>query len=327
MSLAHGFTHTIALIQSDATVRTRLLPEIRRSLERRQPVLMVVSETIADLVRADLGTLADRLQWGDATAFYGRLGAAYEGFRRYLAERHAAGHRVHVIAEPELADSVASGPVAHRTCAYLPYESMCNEAYAPYESPVTCVWDTRRHPPSIIEEARSVHGHELTEAGRVGNPGYRAPDDYLTGRGHATLPPVPGEVDHDVTLHQLDDLSVLRRTVAAWTRDHDFRPAAADDVSIAVTEIATNALLYGGRPARARGWHDDGTLIVQVDDPGGRPPPPTAGYRPPAATSATNGRGLWLARQLADTVTIHTSPGRTYVRLHFPHQIMHRSVD
>jgi anti-sigma regulatory factor (Ser/Thr protein kinase) len=325
--LAGRFTHTIAMIQSDATVTTLLVPEISRWLESGQRVLMVVGQPIADLVRARLGTHVAGLEWGEQTGFYTRLGSTYERFRQYLAERHAAGRPVHVVAEPELADIVATDAAAERTCAYLPYEAMCNEAYAPYGSPVTCVWDTRRHSSTIIEEARSVHGYELTEAGQIGNPGYQDPEQYLAARGQAELKPVPALVDHDVTLTDLDDLRVLRHTVTAWTRGHDFRPAVAADVSIAVTEIATNALLHGGQPARARAWHDDGTLIVQVDDSGGRRLSPAAGYRPPAVTSATNGRGLWLARQLADTVATHTRPGRTSVRLHFPHDIMHRGTE
>jgi len=37
-----------------------------------------------------------------------------------------------------------------------------------------------------------------------------------------------------------------------------------------------------------------------------------------------NGRGLWLARQLADVVTAYTGSGVTSVRLHFPTGLTHR---
>lgn len=318
------FAHTIVTIRSDATVRSHLIPEIRRSLARNQPVLMVVGDPIADMVRIVLGTHDAGLEWGDSGAFYTRLGSAFERFRRYLAEQHAAGRHVHVIAEPELADVAATGAAADRTRAYLPYEAMCNEAYAPYGSPVTCIWDARRHSAAVLEEARSVHGHELTEAGRVRNTAYRPPDDYLTGRAEPPLSSVPGRVDHDIVLSGPGDVRVLRNTVSAWAGDHGFRHSVTGELGVAVTEIAANALIHGGNPARARAWHDNGTLIVQVDDPGGRRPPAAAGYRRPAATSATGGRGLWLARQLADTVAIRTGPGHTSVRLHFPYDIVHR---
>ncbi|WP_433796562.1 ATP-binding protein [Actinoplanes sp. CA-252034] len=314
------------MIDSEATVRARLLPEIHRSIEGGVPVLMVVSDPIAGLVRADVGTHAPGIVWGDPAGFYTRLGAAFECFRRYLADRHAAGQPVHVVAEPEFADDVAMGTAVDRARAYLPYESVCNETYAPYGSPVTCVWDTRRHSAAIIEEARNVHGHELTEGGPVPYAGYRAPEDYLAGRAQLPPPQPPVVVDHDVGLHQLADLRALRAMIAGWTGRHGFRDAAAEDVGVAVTEIATNALVHGGSPARVRAWHDDGVLVVQVDDAGGRPVSPFAGYRRPEVTSKVGGRGLWLARQLADTVDVHSGPGVTSVRLRFPREIMHRDA-
>ena len=64
---------------------------------------------------------------------------------------------------------------------------------------------------------------------------------------------------------------------------------------------------------------------MQVDDRGGRPIPPDAGYHPP--DRACNGLGMWLARQLADVLTTHTSLNRTSVRLHFPYGVTHRVGD
>jgi len=55
----------------------------------------------------------------------------------------------------------------------------------------------------------------------------------------------------------------------------------------------------------------------QVEDAGGVPVPPTAGYLPPAVDQV-GGRGMWIARQLADIVSTHTSAGKTLVRMSFP---------
>ncbi|BCJ39959.1 hypothetical protein GCM10010168_28180 [Actinoplanes ianthinogenes] len=63
---------------------------------------------------------------------------------------------------------------------------------------------------------------------------------------------------------------------------------------------------------------------MQVDDAGGVPLPPRAVYLPPGG-EAPAPRGLWLARQLADAVTSHTTDSVTTVRLHFPHDITHRN--
>ena len=102
------------------------------------------------------------MEWVDA--YDQRLGFAYEGFRRVLADRHAAGRTVHVIAEPDVATD-PQAPV-DRAAAYFAYESICNEVYAAYGCPVTCVWDARRHPALTIGNVRAVHAHELTSESR-----------------------------------------------------------------------------------------------------------------------------------------------------------------
>ena len=182
---------------------------------------------------------------------------------------------------------------------------------------MTCVWDGRRHPAPIIENVRSVHNHEITEAGSVANARYVAPGDHFAARNHLPLPSSPPATDLDLSLAGLDDLPLLRTAVESWVRRRSFPPAAAGDVVIAVGEVASNGLVHGAPPVRVRGWHIAGALVVQVDDAGGRALPPTAGYYPPTMRPR-NGRGLWLARQLADVVTAQVHHGVTSVRLHFP---------
>jgi len=81
--------------------------------------------------------------------------------------------------------------------------------------------------------------------------------------------------------------------------------------------VASNGLVHGAPPVRVRGWHFASALVVQIDDAGGRAVPSTAGYYPPTMRPGS-GRGLWLARQLADVVTAYTGSSVTSVRLHFP---------
>ncbi|WP_306214813.1 ATP-binding protein [Actinoplanes sp. RD1] len=323
MTSGHAL-HTALVSNSDDELIAVLEAELRRSAGRYDDILLVVGKDTRRLVSQRVGDLGGALCWGDPSGFYQRLGFAYEGFRRYLAEQHGAGRRVHVIAEPDLTGGVDAGLHADRAAAYLAYEAVCNETYAPYGGAVTCLWDRRHHAAAVIDGVRATHRHLLTGEGRVPSPAYRGPERYLTERHDLTLPPAPDDVEHDVTLAEVADLSRLRAVLHPWAAGHHFAGEPADDLVVAAVEIAANGLRHGSAPVRIRAWHHRDTLIVQCDDGGGRPIPVTAGYRRPRLAAAPGGRGLWLARQLADVVITDSVPGRTSVRLHFPYEVMHR---
>ena len=321
-----SFRHAALIAGGDDELVAALVPELRRSAEAYDEVLLVVSGHHRALLTAAAGDLGDALTWGDPEGFYQRLGFAYESFRRYLAERHRAGRRVHVIAEPDFVGGVDADARAERAAAYLAYESVCNDAFEPYGSPVTCIWDRRNHPQAVIDGARATHRHLLTADGVRPSPQFLAPDSFLAARRHAPLAAPPEPVDRDRVLHDVAELGELRSLLSKWTAGHGFSAAAAEDVVMGVVEIATNGLRHGLPPVRVRAWHRQDTLIVQCDDMGGRPVPPAAGYqRPRLAGARPGGRGLWLARQLADVVVIESAPGRTSVRLHFPYGPLHRA--
>lgn len=323
-----SFRHAALIAGRDEDLLAALVPELRRSVEVYDEVLLVVSEHRRHLLMAATTDLGDALTWGDPGGFYQRLGFAYERFRRYLAERQRAGRRVHVIAEPDLTSGVDAGTRGDRAAAYLAYEAVCNDAFEPYGSPVTCIWDSRHHPRAVIDGARAAHRHLLTVDGFRPSPQFLAPDRFLGARRHSPLPAPPEPVDRDRVLHDVAELGELRSVLGKWTAGHGFSAAAAEDVVAGVVEIATNGLRHGLPPVRVRAWHARDTLILQCDDVGGRPVPPGAGYhRPQLAGARPGGRGLWLARQLADVVLIESVPGRTSVRLHFPYGPLHRAED
>jgi anti-sigma regulatory factor (Ser/Thr protein kinase) len=320
------FLHSALIADTDRDVITALAPELRRSAEVYDEVLLVVSEPTRTLLTGQTGDLRDVLQWRSPAAFYQRLGFAYEAFRRYLAEHAAAGRQVHVIAEPQFTGRAGAEPLPDRAAAYLAYEAVCNETYAPYGSAVTCLWDRRRYPPTVMHDVEATHTHLLTPAGRHLSPSYVPADKYLADRRPATLT-APQQVDQEHTLTQVTQLSGLRAALTGWAAARGFGEELTDDLIVAVAEVASNGLRHAATPVRVRAWHHHDTLVVQCDDDAGMPVPATAGYhRPDSADALPGGRGLWLAHQLADIVQVASAPGRTSVRLHFPYSVMNRRM-
>ncbi|WP_329100908.1 ATP-binding protein [Micromonospora sp. NBC_01699] len=103
------------------------------------------------------------------------------------------------------------------------------------------------------------------------------------------------------------DISALRHRVARLAAGNGLHGDRLDDFVLAVYEILTNAVRHGGGTGSMRLEHLDGDLVCQVDDDG---PGFSPGARADNAVPRTGGRGLRLARELTDSLTItHRAPG------------------
>src|ERR1700719_4352151 len=87
-------------------------------------------------------------------------------------------------------------------------------------------------------------------------------------------------------------LHALRAGVKAHACQAGLPEARAEDVVLAVHELAANAVNHGVGAGRLRIWKLAGSLRCQVEDGD----PPRSGYLLPSKA----GHGLWLVRQIAD---------------------------
>jgi serine/threonine-protein kinase RsbW len=101
------------------------------------------------------------------------------------------------------------------------------------------------------------------------------------------------------------DLSRMRTLVAAYVRAAGLTGTAGNDFVVAVNELVANAIRHGGGYGDLDLHRHDGNLSCVVTDYGG--PAAIPAIAPPASTQF-NGRGLWLARQLTDTLDLRGRP-------------------
>ena len=105
----------------------------------------------------------------------------------------------------------------------------------------------------------------------------------------------------------------MRSLVAQRAAGAGLAEASREDLVLAVNEIVTNSVQYGGGGGVLHLWREPGAIVCEARDRGfiadplaGRLPPPVDQY---------GGRGLWLVNQLCDLVQIRSHPGGTAVRV------------
>ena len=111
----------------------------------------------------------------------------------------------------------------------------------------------------------------------------------------------------------LDDLHDVRALVAAAATAGGLSPSRTDDLVVATSELAANSILHGGGRGLASVWGGKGATFVEVAD-AGTITDPTVGRVRPDPTSE-DGRGLYIANQLCDEVSIDSSATGTRIRL------------
>ncbi len=111
----------------------------------------------------------------------------------------------------------------------------------------------------------------------------------------------------------LDELHDVRALVAHRAEAAGLPARRASDLAVAASELAANSILYGGGLGLATVWDDGRAVFVEVADAGTIEDPTVGQVRPDPA--AENGRGLYIANQLCDAVSIDSTPTGTRIRL------------
>lgn len=112
-----------------------------------------------------------------------------------------------------------------------------------------------------------------------------------------------------------DTLVTVRRLVEWYAERHGLAGHDLYRFVVAVNEITTNAVRYGGGGGRLRLWRVGGRLYCRVTDNGPGLPWPYQHGNPPVPPGSSSGRGLWLARQWVNRLTIESDANGTSVTL------------
>ncbi len=307
---SHGsYRHDALLYDDQEQLVATAVPFLRDGLAAGDAAVIATSADTASLLRdaVDGDPRVHVLERGDV--YRARTPTAITTFRQLADERSEAGaRRVRVVGEVDF------GETERDWLEWQRYESVVNKALADWPLWGLCVFDAQRLPEPILESARQTHTSIVTPAGRLPNPDFVAPADYLRSR------PIPAEpleaTAPRLWARDVADFIGLRHAVAAELATVDAPRDLIEDYLLAVDEMTSNAVRHGKPPVSLRLWVGPDRIVCSIDDHGPGFDDPFAGYGPAHGEDLSRGgMGLWLARQLCDHVDLSGDDDGAHVRL------------
>jgi anti-sigma regulatory factor (Ser/Thr protein kinase) len=190
-------------------------------------------------------------------------------------------------------------------------DAALNVALADLPVRVTCFFPELPLHLEILDGARRNHPVLLMAGQLRHNPEHIGPREVLTAR--PAPPPVllgPPDMRMEFSAWQLHE---VRTAVEQALEAADYGRERAEDVVLAVNEVATNAVEHGTPEARLSVWAGPGGLVCEIDD-GGTLRDPLPGLQAPHPAEA-RGRGVWIARQVCDSLHVWVDERGTHVRM------------
>lgn len=279
-------------------------PFLRESVERGETAVAILSGPRNDALRQALGAASGEVEFRAPEALYDTPVRLLARWAQELADHRGDG-RLRVVSEVPYDHGPAS---AAREWARA--DALFASAFGHAPLDMLCTYDTSALPDAVLVDARSTHPYLVERGERLANPDYGDPIAFMRALDAAPLAP-PAGVVHELAFDE--EPVVARRFAAERARMAGLAGERLDDVRVAVTEIATNAVLHGRAPRVVRAWQDGGAIVFEIEDGGAGITSPLTGFLAPSV-EATDGRGVWIARRLCDLVEVRGA----LVRLRFP---------
>lgn len=302
-----GLVHDAFVYSSEEEFLAGALPFLEEGIDLREPIIAAPTPANGDLLRARLGRPAKAVDWAESQKAHRtveRLAILLEFIDRQ-PNRDVA--RIRVFGEPCWPPGGGPG-----VAEWKRYESFLNVALGDYPIWMVCPYDASRLSQDIVEDAHLTHPAMGYGAGRTPSPGYLEPAEFARRIDAVPIPRAP----EDASERYFGHAGAVRRFVSVEACAAGLPDDRRNDAELAAGEVAANVFLHAADVARVRTWTTDASFVFDIDDTGDGIRDPFAGYAI-AGPLEPGGRGLTIARRLADVVEIRPTPTGTLVRLHF----------
>src|SRR3954452_617499 len=297
-----GFEHSALLYGSDDAFLETAVPFVERGVAAGEPALVAVQGRNIEGLRAAMGGEPEGVILLSVEEWYESSARTRDKFVRWAGERPGSG-RARLISEPPWA--LGNEP---RIRDWARNESVINVAFEGMPVTFICTYDSRLLPAEIIEHAHHTHPGLAGVEGSTLSDAYEEPREFCQ-RLNTQVERTEGEPTEELDFN-LGDLRKMRHMVTSTAVSSGLSGSRADELALAVNEIASNAVVHGRLPATLRIWEGEGILTCEGRDAGvGRQEVLLGQVTPPAG--GDRGRGIWLARMLCDAVEIKNGIGCT----------------
>ena len=302
-----AFEHEALFYADDSQFMDGTLSFVTEGVARDEPVLVVLAAEKIAALRHALGDDANRVQFADMAEVGANPARIIPAWKAFANDAIAARKPFRGIGEPIWASRTADELVECQR-----HEALLNLAFADTRGfRLLCPYDTSALGADVLAEAQRSHPILVHDDAREASAACR-PLAEVAAPFDTPLPPPPYPYAHYP--FGPADLGAVRAIVSRHAADAGLSEARANDLLVAVNEIATNSLVHGGGRGSLNLWRQPDALVCEIVDEG-RIVQALVGRERPRADKE-GGRGLWLANQLCDLVQVRCFADGSKVRLH-----------
>ncbi|USX52591.1 anti-sigma factor RsbA family regulatory protein [Lentzea sp. HUAS12] len=295
MNSVAPFAHEALFYRDEADFLSGTARFVADGVDHGEPVLVAVPEASIAPLRERLGPLADQVHFIDMTEAGRNPGRIIPGV--LMAFSASTQQRFRMIGEP-----MWPGRTELEYPACVQHEVLINTAFEGREGVILCPYDATALPGHVLQDARRTHPVVIDGERRVASEWYTDPS-ALTDLYNVPLPPPPlGAEEHPFSV---GTLAHMRKLVSAYAQG--LRREQAEDLVLAVNELATNSILHASGRGVLRMWREGDAVVCEVSDTGTGFPPSFTGL---------SGFGIVMVNLLCDLVRTHTSHSGTTVRVY-----------
>jgi anti-sigma regulatory factor (Ser/Thr protein kinase) len=302
-----AFRHDALLYSGEEQFLAGVIPFIQDALEAGEPIVVALDRTKLELVSSELGGDAGHVYFADMHEVGVNPARLIPAWQQFVDAHAAPGTRIWGIGEP-----VWVGRSEAELVECQLHESLLNLAFADDGSlSFLCPYDTSGLGADVIAGAHRTHATVIRNGARRASDCFCEPASWVGPFGEP-LPEPRGPVR--VLAFGAGDLAEIRKLVGSCGRAGGLNASRADDLVLAVNEVASNSIRHAGGAGMLRIWSDGDTLLCEVRD-GGRLDDPLVGRRRPDL-AGEGGQGLWITNQVCDLVQLRSFPDGSAVRIH-----------